>query len=1044
MADEIVGRAKYLIDADTSAMPEQLSRGVRRAVLSAPKAKIKVEVDKVSLAEASRGISNVATAAMAMGPALLPVMAAVTVAAGALGAALGTAAAAGGIFGASVAGVTKEMTKAKEDMVKAGDAVGKWNQKVEMSKAVLDNTKKGTKEYDAALKIHKANVAKAEVAQKGLNAQQDDFNKKFGPAAKGLENVKKGWGAFMDATRPTTVKIMGQGMDILAKVLPRLAPIANAAGKAIGSVLTDIGKFTTGSGFQSFISFLTVKGPGYIKSFASITGNVISGVISLFQGFLPMSDSVVGGLDKMTARFAAWAAGLSNTEGFRTFIEYAKVNAPTVMAFVVNLFNTIVKVVTSLAPFGGTMLGILTTVTGAIAKLPVETVQALAKAFGVVILTMKAAQAVMYVVATAQRIAAAATLVWAGAQRVLNFVMKQNPIAKVIAVIALLVGAFILAYKKSETFRRIVDGAMSGIKSAVTSMWGAVKPVFNAFKNFFKDQVQPAFKTAVGKIGVIFDSLKAAAMKPINFVIGTIYNDGLRKALNLIPGVNLAAAKLINGGSAGKPGEGGRSLKGGMQAYASGGVLPGYTPGKDVHQFYSPTGGGLSLSGGEAIMRPEFARAMGGKKGIARLNAMARKGYQHFAQGGVFGGGSRVVPGGGNQHSGYPWARYAGDFPNPTGTAVHSWKDGIVSAVKYLTTSYGKHVRINHNGEETLYAHLSRILVNAGQSVKGGQKIGEVGNTGRSFGSHLHWEVKGGNGKIGSGKGEGVLQKIMKFVGSPTEKILSGLKSKMAGPLNSPWGKIASQAASGAITKATAFAKKAPEALWNKVANVVDGSSSFNMPKGDAVTRWAPLVRQALQRTGLPMSLEDNWLRQIASESGGNPRAVQGNIGDINNRSGDLAKGLVQVIGATFKAFRDPSLPNDRFNPLSSLVAGMRYASSRYGNLENVIGHGHGYAGGGVLPGFSTGGIATKGGWARVGEHGAETIRIPGGTQIYPHGSSPGSAPKNNSSESIPPIILNIDLGEGITKRIEISQRDMDGHREYSATRSSGLNSRGY
>lgn len=70
--------------------------------------------------------------------------------------------------------------------------------------------------------------------------------------------------------------------------------------------------------------------------------------------------------------------------------------------------------------------------------------------------------------------------------------------------------------------------------------------------------------------------------------------------------------------------------------YASGGVLPGYTPGRDVHRFYSPTGGGLELSGGEAIMRPEFTRAVGGKSGVDRLNALARNGSLKFADGGVY------------------------------------------------------------------------------------------------------------------------------------------------------------------------------------------------------------------------------------------------------------------------------------------------------------------------------------------------------------------------------------------------------------------------
>ncbi|MDF5755826.1 hypothetical protein [Spongiactinospora sp. TRM90649] len=55
------------------------------------------------------------------------------------------------------------------------------------------------------------------------------------------------------------------------------------------------------------------------------------------------------------------------------------------------------------------------------------------------------------------------------------------------------------------------------------------------------------------------------------------------------------------------------------------GVLPGYTPGRDPHMFYSPTGGALGLSGGEAVMRPEWTRAVGPAE-VERLNAAARRG----------------------------------------------------------------------------------------------------------------------------------------------------------------------------------------------------------------------------------------------------------------------------------------------------------------------------------------------------------------------------------------------------------------------------------
>jgi TP901 family phage tail tape measure protein len=79
-------------------------------------------------------------------------------------------------------------------------------------------------------------------------------------------------------------------------------------------------------------------------------------------------------------------------------------------------------------------------------------------------------------------------------------------------------------------------------------------------------------------------------------------------------------------------------VKGGPRmTFATGGVFPGYTPGRDVHKFSSPTGGDIELSGGEALMVPEFTKRMGGPKAIARMNADARQGKPiQFASGGVY------------------------------------------------------------------------------------------------------------------------------------------------------------------------------------------------------------------------------------------------------------------------------------------------------------------------------------------------------------------------------------------------------------------------
>lgn len=84
------------------------------------------------------------------------------------------------------------------------------------------------------------------------------------------------------------------------------------------------------------------------------------------------------------------------------------------------------------------------------------------------------------------------------------------------------------------------------------------------------------------------------------------------------------------------------------------------------------------------------------------------------------------------------------DCANKTGTPIYASAAGIINLVQQSKKGYGNMVRITHgNGTETLYGHLSKIYVQSGQTVTQGQPLGEMGNTGRSSGSHLHFEIHG-------------------------------------------------------------------------------------------------------------------------------------------------------------------------------------------------------------------------------------------------------------------------------------------------------------
>ena len=83
------------------------------------------------------------------------------------------------------------------------------------------------------------------------------------------------------------------------------------------------------------------------------------------------------------------------------------------------------------------------------------------------------------------------------------------------------------------------------------------------------------------------------------------------------------------------------------------------------------------------------------------------------------------------------------DLDLVTGDTVVSAFDGIVRYARKNSGGYGNLVIIRHfNGLETYYAHLSKLLVFSGQQIKSGEVLGLGGNTGHSFGSHLHFEVR--------------------------------------------------------------------------------------------------------------------------------------------------------------------------------------------------------------------------------------------------------------------------------------------------------------
>lgn len=203
-----------------------------------------------------------------------------------------------------------------------------------------------------------------------------------------------------------------------------------------------------------------------------------------------------------------------------------------------------------------------------------------------------------------------------------------NVVASVVSTQVKVIGA-IWMWLWNNVISPVITWITSKIQGWSDFLSNTVKPGIDTVVNGIKD----AFNGMKDGITTAFDMVKGAAAKPINFVINTVYTNGIKWLVDKVMeklGLELRMPTVSP-----------------IAGYATGGVLPGYSPGRDIYHFVSPDGGGsLALSGGEAIMRPEWTRAVGGPRMVAAMNWAARRGrpipggdagINAFADGGIWG-----------------------------------------------------------------------------------------------------------------------------------------------------------------------------------------------------------------------------------------------------------------------------------------------------------------------------------------------------------------------------------------------------------------------
>lgn len=432
------------------------------------------------------------------GAGLIPIAAGAAAAVTELGTSLGAAAGAAGIFGLSAGGFLTQMVKQQ--------------QSIATTRTSLNGLTKGTTEYhDALVKLH---------------TKQQLFNQEFGPAAKGFDDMKLAFQNFLHATGPVTKGVLAKGFELIASVLPKLAPVSNAAGKAIGGLIDDLSHWTKSPEFSKLLDWLQRAGPKAITTFGHSIGNIAHGLGEFFANFAGPGEKASKTLEHLTRSFDKWAGSKGVSQSVQKFLNYVSSNGGNITQTLQSLAEAAPKIAVALGKLGSANLSLTTKALTLIAGLPQGAFNAVADGlFGIYVaskaLTIVQGLNTLFTGAAAamtalkdaclltriqlgllliqEKLTAAATKIMAAGQWLLNAALDANPIGIVVVALAALAAGLVYAYKHSETFRKIVDGALHGVVAAAKAMWTGAKAAFDGFVSAMKN-VGAAVNNVVGFI----------------------------------------------------------------------------------------------------------------------------------------------------------------------------------------------------------------------------------------------------------------------------------------------------------------------------------------------------------------------------------------------------------------------------------------------------------------------------------------------------------------------------------------------------------------
>lgn len=552
-----------------------------------------------------------------------------------------------------------------------------------------------------------------------------------------------------------------------------------------------------------------------------------------------------------------------------------------------------------------------------------------------------------------------------------------------------------------NALRTLFRTAHEALRLAWRNIWNDVRNIAQNFIDWVKEAFEACWNSIRSTASRIWNNIGNTIEGAINGVIGIINKlingfNNIADAVNIdvnistIPNVSFATGGLVP-----------EFARGGTVNLRKGGAVRGYAPGKDrVPAMLSP---------GEGVLTPEAVRGLGGPgfihsanktfaghrgagKGAKPMHRFHRQGdaHGHFAKGGLVPVQHFAVGGitsAALARAGVPLSMVMQGEYNPGGVAASAGTHDRGGAVDIGSTSPAILMALRAAGfaawirgpAQGMTPHIHAVLMNhpdlspgAAAQVRdflaGGDGLGAGGGGGGGIGALLDafGDMGGILRDIAMGKGNPLAEMISSFLGlfgrTAFETAFDWIEDLISG-----WDNPAGKVGQIVIGFAKTALKGVIDFLTEKDSEATPDFSGGFAGGGGNVQMWAPLAAKALAMAGLSASQLPRFLALMQAESGGNPMAI--NLWDSNAAAGQASRGLMQVIPSTFAAYRDPSLPNNIFDPLANMVAAARYIRARYGG--NVPGSPYALG----TPG------ATKG-WHLVGERGPEMVKFRGGEQV--------------------------------------------------------------